>query len=85
MVRREPRSKLNQLWQLGDTATSTARLAYTLPGYSEAPTGLGGLLLISLAFKLACSWEMSAAQEQRSTKNKVLSFAASQFTLCEQL
>lgn len=43
------------------------------------------MLLISLAFRLACSWEMSTAQEQRSTKNKVLSFAASQFTLCEQL
>ena len=41
-VRREPRSKLNQLWQLGDTATSIAHLVYTLPGYSEAPTGLGG-------------------------------------------
>ena len=43
------------------------------------------MLLISLAFRLACSWEMSTAQERRSTKNKVLGFAASQFTLCEQL
>lgn len=40
-VRSEPRSKLNQLWQLGDAATSTARLAYTLLGILRPPLAWG--------------------------------------------